>query len=343
MRIKDYFLEPVPQENISNSSGNNKIIANTKEKDSIHLRNVDIIHKTAFLMGKIEANEILVTRNIFTNHYEKKGTGFHVKMPLVKEAYIIDISDLILDIDNPETNDGRYKQSIGAGDDISLSLKVTIKIADEPQYLSQLIKQQKSYKSAIRKVSERLMRLQINEKFLITNLSDEKVLEKISNTNSKGHYFNFERDLDLNNKIHQEMLDISADFLKNYGLIISDITFTDIDPPERLKKLISDRIEELNTLKMRKQKADTEKYVAEKEATALKSREQAKIEMLKKTKEDLLLSEAQMAEILNRQSMPAGSVFISSNQNDNLVNYMAANAAYDQVKNRPKENGGRSL
>lgn len=343
MRIKDYFLEPVPQENISNSSGNNEIIANTKEKDSIHLRNVDIIHKTAFLMGKMEANEILVTRNIFTNHYEKKGTGFHVKMPLVKEAYIIDISDLILDIDNPETNDGRYKQSIGAGDDISLSLKVTIKIADEPQYLSQLIKQQKSYKSAIRKVSERLMRLQINEKFLITNLSDEKVLEKISNTNSKGHYFNFERDLDLNNKIHQEMLDISADFLKNYGLIISDITFTDIDPPERLKKLISDRIEELNTLKMRKQKADTEKYVAEKEATALKSREQAKIEMLKKTKEDLLLSGAQMAEILNRQSMPTGAIGIYGNQNGNTVDYIVANAAFNQAKNESKENGGRSL
>ncbi len=346
-RIKDYFIEPVPaQNNMVYEQESNEVSDINSEKDNLLLKDINVIHKTVFLIGNIKPDEILVTRNIFgwnTTKVQVKYPGVRVKMPLIKEAYIVDTNDLIIDINDLKSGDGKYRQSIGIGEDIEFTMRITMQVADEPDYVAQLVKQQNSYKSAIRKTSERLMRLLINDKLLVDDITDENIYDNIAKATSKGLEFNFARNLDTSNEIHNEMMQISADLLQNYGIVIKDIAFPDIDISQNLKNKISERINQQNELKMRKQKADTDKIVAEKEAEALKSKEKAKIEMLKKTKEDLLLSGAQMAEILNRQSMPAGSVFISSNQNDNLVNYMAANAAYDQVKNRPKENGGRSL
>ena len=321
-----FFFEPInnPQQNNAND---NEVVKN--EADIKLLNDIDIIHRTTFLVGTIYPDEILVTRNIFGQNTKKvtvKGPGFHGKAPLIKEAYIIDTNDIIVEVNDTKSEDGRYNQSIGIGEDIKISLRITLKASDEPRYAAKLVKQQNSYKAAIRKASERIMRLLINEKLLVKDLAQEDVLDVLSNVTSRGLGMDPERDLSTPNLSdnYQEILEISTKLLTDYGLILMDVTFTDIDISQNLKNKISERISQQNEFKMQRQKAETDVYVAEQNAEATRKARTTEIEMLLKMKEDLKLTDAQMTDILKWGKLPQNAIAVVGRENSNIADFMAA-------------------
>lgn len=340
MKIKEFFIEPLDNSKVSDEKMT-KTVEETGE-DYIMLRDLDMIHNTTFVMGKIYPDEILVTRNALagdTKSVKIKNPGFHGRMPLFKEAYIVDTNDFFIEINDTKSPDGKYSQSIGIGEDIKITLRLTIAATEEEKYLANLIKQKRSYKAAIRKASERIMRLLINERLLVHNLDQEDILAVLNKVTSEGIKLNFEKDDMEVSENYDEILDIATSLLEDYGLIIKEVSFADIDLPEALKKITNERIGQQDKIKMKRRDAENGVYVAEKEKEAELQKLEAKVELITKMKE-AGISESEIAKILT--TMEAGDkamVFVQNGNSSGITeNLMMGNIAAQ----RAQESKGKS-
>ena len=334
MGLKNFFLQPIydlATPDIDYSLPNEV----AEEEDIINLKDLNMIHNTTMVFGKVEADEILVTKNIFGSNKKEvkvKDYGIHGRLPLLQEAYIVDTNDLIIEITETKTEDGKFSQSIGTGDDIKIRLRTTISASENPEYAAQLIKQQRSYKAAIRKTSERIMRLLINENLLVDDLDSEDVLKMLNKATSEGMSFNFERDiLTKNGKNYDEIIEQAADLLRNYGLVIKDITFADIDLSPNIKKIIQERIGQQDKLRMAKNQADNDVYVAKKAKEAEIEKQKAILFYLNQIKE-LGITEKDIADILKRRETKDG-IYIMGDNSGITSSIVAANLAAEQHKN----------
>lgn len=306
-----------------------------QEDDVIDLKDLNIIHTTSMVLGKVKPDEVLVTKNIFGSNKKTvkvKDYGLRGRMPLFQEGYIVDTNDLVIEVNDTKTADGKFSQSIGTGDDIKITLRVTVSASEEPKYASQLVKQQRSYKAAIRRTSERIMRLLINEKLLVEDLDSEDVLKMLNKATSEGMAYNVERDIvTQNGENYSRIIEQATDLLKNYGLIIKDITFADIDLSPNLKKTIQERIGQQDKIKMAKKQAEANVYVAEKEREAEIEKQKAKLYYLEQLKE-LGMTEADIADYIKRKETP-NAIYISGDNNGLTSSLLTANLAAEKQKN----------
>lgn len=333
MGLKKFFLEAVDD---LKAPDDDFETAPEQDNDVINLKDLNIIHRTTMVLGKVEADEVLVTKNIFGSNKKTvkvKDFGVRGRLPLLQEAYIIDTNDLVIEVNDTKTDDGKFSQSIGTGDDIKITLRITIAASEDPRYASQLVKQQRSYKAAIRRTSERIMRLLINEKLLVQSLDDEGVLNMLNKATSEGMSYNVERDIvTQNGENYNQIIEQSIDLLKNYGLVIKDITFADIDLSPNLKKTIQERIGQQDKLRMAKNQADNDVYVAKKAKEAEIERQKAELYRWNQLKE-LGLTESEIATILARRETQNG-VYVVGDNSDLTRSMIAANLATDQHRNR---------
>lgn len=313
-----------------------------KPKDpTLVLEKLDILHETVMIFKNLKDNVRLVTRNIFTGKVKIKETGFRWKLPLIKKAYILDKGRYILEVRDPKSSDGRYSQDIGLGNDIKLTLNVSIEASDKPKYVAKLLKQQKTYVHAIRYATERIMRAIVADKYQVTEELEKLDIDKLRNTIQKTFNLDIQDVIDGKAKVSQEcsreIIKITTDLLANYGIKIVDIHFPDVDLPKEITDMINKSLAEATQRKIDIANAERDVIVAEKEAETLKTKRLAEITLLKDMKEKLNLSEEQVARFINFNAMnPASTVAFIGNENTNTSDYLIANMASQNQKKTGK-------
>lgn len=300
----------------------NKIENKTKD-----LSQVDLIHPGTACFYDIPANNLLLIRDKILNprnHIKIKYPGLRVKAPGLQDSYIVDTSRYNVIVKNPETADGRYSQDIGAGDDITLTMKITFKVDQKPGSLKRLMEQQKSYKDAIRATSEAIMRLLIDQHYL-SNSHETKLNEY---QNLKKEVFNIVEMMENFNgnsdKITEQIIKEATNLHKNYGILISKIDFTDIDYSDRIKQIIVKNIEKENERKIARQQSELEKEIASNEAEAIKTRLTTEIQALKENG----FTNEQIALYYNMKNLPQNAIAVlGQNKGSMITDFMTASMA----------------
>lgn len=329
MGVKEFFLEPVDPKKET-------VQVEEIQKKPEYLEEVNLINDMIGVYRHVEANEILVTRNLFGNAAAKvkvKGAGKRLKAPFVKQGYIVNMTKYTVGIKDPQSSDGRYRQDIGLGDDIIITLKVTFSASDNPIYTAKLIKNEDGYINAIRNTSEQIMRILIRQNYQATenvNIDNYRNIDKskLFDLNSILNGENTETDTN-------DIALLASNLLSDYGIVIERIYFTDIDLSDRMKDIIAKNIEQENQRKIDLLKAKNDADIAKQEAAAIKSKRDVEIEMLKKMKDELNLTDEQMAKYVNWKALPSNSIAVLGNSN--MSDYMVANMVNQRNTNNINE------
>ena len=194
--------------------------------------------------------------------------------------------------------------------------------------MAKLIKQRNTYVNAIRNTAEQIMRALIRDQYQVNEELNKIDINQLRNI-QEGLVINMNDVIDGNTKISEkcsrQILKLSMDLSKNYGITLLGIDFPDIDLPKEIQDMISKSINESNQRKIDKAKADNDVYIAKQEAEAAKLKRETEIEMLKQLKEGLGLSEEQFAQYLKLTAMPSNAVAVFGNDNANATGFIAAN------------------
>ena len=315
-----------------------------KNEEAIVLEELDIVHNVVMICRNLESNERLVTRNILANKEGKvkvKGSGLTFKFPFLKQGYIVDIATHILEVKDPNSADGKYRHDIGIGGDIKSPSKITVKASEDPKYVAMLIKQRNTYINAIRNTAEQIMRALIRDQYQVNEELNKIDINQLRNI-QEGLVVNMNDVLNGNTKISEkcsrQILKLSMDLSKNYGITLLGIDFPDIDLPQDIQNMISKSINESNQRKIDKAKADNDVYIAQQEAKASMLKRETEIEMLKKLKDGLGLSDEQFAQYLKLTAIPSNAVAFVGNENETAAGFIAAN----MVNKNQNSEGGRS-
>ena len=341
MGLKKFFLEAVDDLKASDDEFKSAPAVNDQEQDDyIMLQDLKMIHEFTSVFGKVDVDKMLVKRNVLfgdTKSVKVKHPGYHGRMPLLSEGYIVDTNDLIIEVNDTKSSDGKYSQSIGIGEDITLTLRLTVAASEEPEFLEKLIKQKNSYKAVIRRASERIMRLLINERLLVRKIDQEDILDTLIQRTSKGVKLNFLTDLDdlQPSRNYDEIMTIADNLLEEYGLIIKEVNFSDIDLPESIKKQINDRISQQDKIKMKQKDADSGVYVAQKKKEAELESQIAMIEMINSLQEKGMSNEyiAKILQMYAWEKLPANANVILGGNGGFSGDMLAANLAAQQNNN----------
>ena len=323
MGLRDFFIEEIPEEEEAQ---------NVKMLDDVNM-----IHKFTSVFGKVDIDQMLIKRNVLFGNTETvkvRRPGLHGRMPLLSEGYIVDTNDLIIEVNDTKTDDGKYSQSIGIGEDIKITLRLTVAASKDPAHAEKLIKQRKSYKAAIRRASERIMRLLINEKLLVNRIDQEDILDTLIQKTSEGVKLNFLTDSEniQPSRNYDEIMSIAENLLTEYGIIIKEVNFFDIDLPASIKQAINDRISQQDKIKMKQKDADSGVYVAQKKKEADLLDQEALVELINKLQAKGIPNE-EIAAILKLDKIPAGTINIMGANNGLTGDFLAANLAARQADN----------
>ena len=316
----------------------------------INLENVELVTATKNGFHRIKSGETLALVNQINNsnaEVKLKGTGYRVSLPLIFAPYYIDISKYTVSVKDTDYSDGRYRQPF-YGDDIIIKLKITFEVVNEKESIGQLIKNSSGNLSAIRSAAENLMRCLIEEYYQKDQNKEEfdlKAYEKIPKSKS----FNLEeivkKDEDKLNQHEKEIVSIVKKLKKDNGISITDIHFADVDKPERLKKIVTDAIEERKKLEIKREQADAQLYIAEQSARAEQVKRQALIDYYQSLKSTLQLDDAQLCDIIKTNLVAKNGKLINiigANENSNTTSRIVANETRDDCITREENNAKTS-
>jgi regulator of protease activity HflC (stomatin/prohibitin superfamily) len=341
MGLKKFFLEAVDDLKASDDEFKSApAVENVESKDYVMINDLNMIHTFTKVFGKVDIDQMLVTRNVLfgdTESVKVKLPGFHGRMPLFSEGYAVDTNDLIIEVNDTKSSDGKYSQSIGIGEDVKITLRLTVAVSKKAKHAKKLIQQKKSYKAAIRRASERIMRLLINEKLLVNKIDQEDILDTLIQRTSEGVKLNFLTDLDdlQPSRNYDEIMTIADNLLDEYGIIIKEVNFFDIDLPESIKKQINDRISQQDKIKMKQKDADSGVYVAQKKKEAELESQIAMIEMINSLQEKGMSNEyiAKILQMYAWEKLPPNANVILGGNGGFAGDMLAANLAAQQNEN----------
>ena len=316
--------------NTSNNNNNTdkNIIVNSNESDK-NLEQIRLIKPTENGLKRIKNTQKLVTVKQFNNEngeVKKKGQGVRISWPIFYKSYIVEMERYTVNVRDKNSTDGRYSQDVGIGDDVTLRLKVTFKVKDDEASLQQLLKNETTHLSAIRDAAEQIMRLTLKEKYDPKHVQEPYVdIEEI-------------RVLKNLDKKSKSIFDIASDLEQNYGIILEKVKFSDIDKSEKQKELereISnqEKIRE-NELKNAQNRVDI--AAKDKEAQILKN--EGKIDLYKKLREEVQVSPDKIGDIELVEKMPKSTIFMYGNSENRPLSseILAAKKVYDEIETETK-------
>lgn len=282
------------------------------------LAELNLIERVDGIVYDVPSNACLIIRDKILNSKNKimiKKPGYRLKAPVLQEAFIIKTATYPVIVANPDSPDGHYSQDIGAGDDISIAIKIMLEVDQSPRSLRKLMEQQETYKDAIRAKTETIMRLLVNRYYQKdshkSSLSDYKELKKEP----------FDMDAickqaeTTNDEIIIHIANERIELLNEYGINIKKFDFTDIDYSDRIKQIIANNIEKENERKIAREEAELKKKIAADEALAYKTRITTEIQALKEAG----FTNEQIAYYMNLKNLPKNAVAVVGQAQGNII------------------------
>ncbi len=310
---------------------------------SERLRDLDLIGRTSLVLGDTgPINKLVIRRKLFNKKGEVylKGYGWVTRMPGFTEGYLLDTQSHTVDVINDKSEDGKYSLDIGIGGDIKVPLKVTVRASEDKDDVEMLMKNQETYRDAIRNTAEQIMGIIIRDQCKIdqSNITEGNI-NKIRQMNPFDMLAMSSGNTNISPEKVRQVLKLTTKLLKNYGIIFEGISFPKIDMPKEIDDILSKGLTAANQRQIDKAKADNDVYIAKQEAEAVRISRKAEIEMLKIMKEGLGLSEEQVAQILRWKAIPSNAVAIIGNEKGNTADFVAANMI-NQSQNQDQNTTG---
>ena len=256
-------------------------------------------------------------------------------------GYIIDLTKYTTVVKNPETQDGRYEQDIGMGDDISLTMKIKFSVKESVRSFSRLIDQRGAYKDSIRSASETIMRLLIQKNYRenqqqrdeLTN--QRKIASKVFDLT--GMLKDLARGLSQD-EIDREIVKELMNLYDTCGINITSIDFTDIDLSKRLK---DELVKDISAAKQRGRdelQSKLEVKMAENRAKAKKLEQGIDLDRIITVMKQQGFTTEQITTYLKMKNMPQNAVvFMGGEQQSQIPGFMAA-GMISGMMNNPNQN-----
>ena len=282
----------------------------------------------ALVFKKLEAKELMLVRdNIFNGNakIEVKKSGLRAFNPWFQTTYIVDKSLFNINVRNVNSADGLYSLDIGAGDDITVPLRIRARVSTDIKSLRQLMIAKDNYKQNIRAAAETMMKLIVQKYY--QNNSHEVDTNILSNLKRR---FNVREMAESNDSELVEVADIAADLLRRQGIVIEEIDMVDADFSDRVKQIRTENIEAENKRKRAELESKTKIQIAENEAEAEKIRIEKQVKALLAagfTKEEI-------AQYYLMQQLPQNTI-ISMGNNSTISDVVSGTMA---LNNRGQNN-----
>ena len=330
------------QNNNQNNSQHNDSVINLSEINLI--KDNKPKHKFfALVFKKLEAKEIMLVRdNIFNGdaRIELKKSGIRTYNPWFQTTYIVDKSLFNINVRNVNSANGLYSLDIGAGDDITVPLRIRARVSTENRSLRKLMIAKDNYKQNIRAAAETMMKLIVQSNYR----NDTQHENTQNNTNVLNVLAGLKRRFNVNEMLHSnepklvEAANVAMDLLDRQGIVIEEIDMVDADFSERVKQIRTENIEAENKRKRAELESKTKIQIALNEAKAEKIRLQATIEAFKEKG----FTDAEIANYYLLQQLPQNAI-ISTGNNSNITDFMTAGMALNnrQQNNNQNSNGRR--
>ena len=330
------------QNNNQNNSQHNDSVINLSEINLIKENKPK--HKFfALVFKKLEAKEIMLVRdNIFNGdaRIELKKSGIRTYNPWFQTTYIVDKSLFNINVRNVNSANGLYSLDIGAGDDITVPLRIRARVSTENRSLRKLMIAKDNYKQNIRAAAETMMKLIVQSNYR----NDTQQENTQNNTNVLNVLAGLKRRFNVNEMLHSnepklvEAANVAMDLLDRQGIVIEEIDMVDADFSERVKQIRTENIEAENKRKRAELESKTKIQIALNEAKAEKIRLQATIEAFKEKG----FTDAEIANYYLLQQLPQNTI-ISTGNNSNITDFMTAGMALNnrQQNNNQNSNGRR--
>lgn len=330
------------QNNNQNNSQHNDSVINLSEINLI--KDNKPKHKFfALVFKKLEAKEIMLVRdNIFNGdaRIELKKSGIRTYNPWFQTTYIVDKSLFNINVRNVNSANGLYSLDIGAGDDITVPLRIRARVSTENRSLRKLMIAKDNYKQNIRAAAETMMKLIVQSNYR----NDTQQENTQNNTNVLNVLAGLKRRFNVNEMLHSnepklvEAANVAMDLLDRQGIVIEEIDMVDADFSERVKQIRTENIEAENKRKRAELESKTKIQIALNEAKAEKIRLQATIEAFKEKG----FTDAEIANYYLLQQLPQNTI-ISTGNNSNITDFMTAGMALNnrQQNNNQNSNGRR--
>ena len=314
-----YYLDMINGKNngaskeTSSKNDNNGIIENnnnnTSDKD---LEQIELITITPNGLQRVENNEMLAVVRQFGNpegNVILKGQGRRFTWGFLNKSYTINKEHHRLNVRDKNSDDGRYSQDVGIGDDVTLRLKVSLVVPESEINAKNILENKKSYKSAVREAAVQIMRLTIKEKYDPTKSEDPYVdideMRMLSATNAKA----------------KKVFDIANEIEETYGIKLERVTFSDIDKSKKQKEI---ELDFSNREKRREQDlkdAENEKKMKELKADAERYANKIKEEHIQNLHEKGEVPGEKLGDMLTAQNLPNGSVAVMGGSSDKKAPY----------------------
>lgn len=300
------------------------------------LADLNLIHPGLGCVYDIQPDNLLLIRDKIFNSKNKikiKNPGYRLKAPALQQAFIVETGKYPVIVANPDTRDGRYNQDIGAGDDISITMKITLNVDKSVRSLRRLMEQQKTYKDAIRTTAEAIMRLLVSQYY--QKDSHETTLSNYSELKKRPFDMNVleEEALHTSDENIIQIANKRIELLDNYGINISKVDFIDIDYSDRIKQIITNNIVKENERKIAREEAELKKKIAADEAEAYKTKLTTEIQALRENG----FTNEQIAYYMNLKNLPRNAVAVVGQPQGNMMSdYLTAQMAANSMVQDPE-------
>ena len=330
-------MPEIQEQNVQNIQNNNQI----KELSEIYL----IQNASKKMLQNIGKKRVLVLVDKFFNGEGKitiRRQGWRLKVPGLQDGYIIDLTKYTAVVKNPETQDGRYEQDIGMGDDISLTMKIKFSVKESVRSFSRLIDQRGAYKDSIRSASETIMRLLIQKNYRenqqqrdeLTN--QRKIASKVFDLTEKLEAAKRRLPQD---EIDREIVKELMNLYDTCGINITSIDFTDIDLSKRLK---DELVKDISAAKQRtrdEEQSKLEVIMAQNRAKAIEIEQKMNLDrIVEKLKEAGFSTEqitAYLRDYVKMTNMPQNAVvFMGGEQQSQIPGFVAAGMIPSMMSNQ---------
>ena len=314
-----------------NPQGHNDSVINLSEISLI--KEYKPKHKFfAILFKKIDAKELMLVRdNIFNGeaNIEVKKSGIRTYNPWFQTIYVVDKSLFNINVRNANNTNGLYSLDIGAGDDITVPLRIRARVSQNTRSLKQLMIAKDNYKQNIRAASEKMMKL-IVKKFY---QSDSHGIKDNVLLNLKKN-FNIADLASSNDPDFLEIADVATDLYNTQGIIIEEIDMVDADFSDRVKQIRTENLKAESERKRAELESKNKIQIAKNEAAA----EQIKIGKQVKALLAAGFTKEDIAKYYLMQQLPQNTI-MSMGNNSNITDVMSGMMA---INNRGQNNNQNS-
>lgn len=291
---------------------------------TINLSDLKLITSGIRWLYDIPVTGLLLVRDKIFNGKKKirivePGTGWWLGkamvVPGLQEGYYVDTQRWSVVVPNPDSKDGRYYHDIGVGDDISVTIKITIEVDRNYKSLKQLMLQQDANTQAIRAKAETIKNLLINKYY--QNDSHKSILSEYKEL--KKEPFDLTKICDEALKTDDEtIIEIAKEVVelqKDYGITMKKFEFTDADYSDRIKQIIADDKEKEHQRQREMADAKSKKQIAADEAIAYKTRLTTEIQALRENG----FTNEQISYYMNLKNLPKNAVAVVGQPQGNII------------------------